>query len=60
MTGLMLKRLLHDIRIALRGYRPGDPVTCETCRRTLERPCWANGFPFCDLACSERHCSYLL
>jgi hypothetical protein len=58
----VLKRLLVEVRIALLGYRPGDPMSCETCRRELTEASafWANGFPFCDPACSERHCSYLL
>ena len=58
--GAVLKLLLREIRIALLGYRPGDAVSCETCGRKLDPAYWANGFPFCDSDCSERHHSYLL
>jgi hypothetical protein len=57
---LVLKRLVREIRIALLGYRPGDPVSCDTCGRRPDQAHWANGFPFCDSDCSERHHSYLL
>lgn len=58
----ILRALLREMRIALAGYRDGDPLRCETCGKRVaddDAVRDAAGWPYCSTDCYERHYSHL-